>query len=669
MVDTSEEADDATWILTSAFVILTMQSGFGLLETGMVSSKNNVNVMMKNVADVIAGGLAFWMFGFGVAFGKPSNGFTGLGDFFATATEIEAAGPKYSRYIFQFSFAATATTIVSGCVAGRIKFSAYLCFSFINIALYAFPAHWVWGDDGWLVRLGVHDFAGCGPVHLLGATNGLAGMYVLGPRTGRFEPGGAERYAMSSPISVIFGLFMLWWGWMGFNCGSTFGISGTKWIVAARVAVTTTNASCAAGMCAALYSAWSTKGRYHVDIIVNGVLGGLVGITAGCAVVSPSEAIAIGAIGGGVAVGGAKVTAWLLLDDPCGAFAVHGFGGMWGLLAVGLFADGSLPGVEIDDGVFRGGDGRLLGFQCLAIVVICAWGFGGSWLVFKALGLFGPIRASALEEERGADYTEHCVGYDDVDRSQVITQGRPAGPNAIGCSQCSTSWGSGLSSHSSPSPRGAPSRPAILAPSARRKSSLGEWLWFGRRGRRGAARGAVRCGGALGAAASSRSRRSSPSAPGAAGGASHDSHDERSGPRLCPRPVELAALRIQSRYRGQLSRKAQRKANSAPPPGVTGAQQQQPTSPWTRHSGGSERHSGGIYGLRTSGSSPKRPIPALSDRKILEQIDALRRDFERSVAALEARVRAAHGGGRADAQPDAQPQEVKVAGAGASLLA
>ena len=225
--------DDATWILTSAFIIFTMQSGFGLLESGLVSRKNETNIMVKNAVDVVYGGLAYWLFGFGFSFGNNSNPFCGL-SYFLTDVSVEDMG-VFAKYFFQLSFATTATTIVSGAMAERVCLKAYILFSFVNTLSFCFPAHWVWADDGFLKRLGVVDIAGCGPVHLVGGVSGLVATLMLKPRHGRFdEKGEANCMPMASSTNVLLGTFMLWWGWLGFNCGSTFGISGGKWKLASR---------------------------------------------------------------------------------------------------------------------------------------------------------------------------------------------------------------------------------------------------------------------------------------------------------------------------------------------------------------------------------------------------------------------------------------------------
>ena len=227
-------SDDATWILTSAFIIFTMQSGFGLLESGMVSRKNEANIMVKNAVDVIYGGLSYWLFGFAFSYGinERENPVIGLGYFLTDAHEGEM-GLVFSKYFFQLSFSTTATTIVSGAMAERTSLKAYTLYSFLNTLTYSVSAHWIWDKHGWLRKMGAVDIAGCGAVHLVGGVSGLVATLMLKPRTGRFDANSPPKQ-MASPTNVLLGTFMLWWGWLGFNCGSTFGISGMKWKLASR---------------------------------------------------------------------------------------------------------------------------------------------------------------------------------------------------------------------------------------------------------------------------------------------------------------------------------------------------------------------------------------------------------------------------------------------------
>lgn len=229
------EAGDATWILTSAFIIFTMQSGFGLLESGMASKKNETNIMVKNAVDIISSGLAYWVFGFAFIFGdeQGSNPFIGFGHFF-TNVSGKNMSQLYAKYFFQLSFATTATTIISGAMAERVKMKSYIIFSFLIILPYSIPAHWIWGKNGWLRELGAVDIAGSGPVHVVGGVSGLVATMYLGARQKRFDKKVPTEKPMSSPTNVLLGTFMMWWGWLGFNCGSTFGITGIKWELASR---------------------------------------------------------------------------------------------------------------------------------------------------------------------------------------------------------------------------------------------------------------------------------------------------------------------------------------------------------------------------------------------------------------------------------------------------
>ena len=327
----------------------------------------------------------------------------------------------YSQYIFQFSFAATATTIVSGAIAMRMKFGVYVIYSAYAVIIYAFVAHWVWAEDGWLKTLGVHDFAGGGPVHLLGGMNGLIAILFIGPRTGYFKRRrNRQDFAPASPASTLFGLFMLWWGWIGFNCGSTFGITGSKWLVATRAAIITINASAAGGATALFYTLRKTKGKQvRVHHIVNGILGALVATSPTCAVVHTWEALIIGSIGAIVANLGNTLVKRLRIDDPVGAVGVHMGGAIWGLLAVGLFADGNMPGSDVMNGLFRGGGFKLLGLQILAIISIVGWSAATITPFYYFLGVYlskgdwrNPrigLRLSEEHEMEGEDKRLHGI--------------------------------------------------------------------------------------------------------------------------------------------------------------------------------------------------------------------------------------------------------------------
>ncbi|XP_077987527.1 putative ammonium transporter 3 [Glandiceps talaboti] len=399
--------DDATWILACAFIIFTMQSGFGLLESGSVSSKNEANIMVKNAIDVIFGGMSYWALGYGIGFGsdKHSNPFCGVGNFFVDATD-KYVGSLFSDYFFQASFATTATTIVSGAMAERTKLEAYIVFSFLNTFIYSFPCHWIWGSNGWLNKLRVIDIAGSGAVHLVGGTTGLVATLILGPRHRRFEKG--QDFSMGNPTNVLLGMFMLWWGWLGFNCGSSYGITGGKWILASRSAVTTINASVGGGAVAILLSYLMKKRKFDIGYLVNGILGALVGVTAICALTSPWAGLVIGIIAGIISCLGAEMMDALKIDDPVGVVPVHFLAAIWGMLAVGFFIEKDSYGHGIEGtGLIYGGGAYMLAVQTLAVVAIISWTSVSSFIVFKLIDLTIGLRLPLSEELLGADIVEH----------------------------------------------------------------------------------------------------------------------------------------------------------------------------------------------------------------------------------------------------------------------
>ncbi|XP_068700898.1 putative ammonium transporter 3 [Montipora foliosa] len=410
--DSIDNPDDATWILTSAFIIFTMQSGFGLLESGSVSRKNEANIFVKNAIDVIFGGLSYWIFGFAFTFAlnHRGNGFCGLGYFLTDADENQM-GNVFSRYFFQLSFATTATTIVSGAMAERTSLKAYTMYSFLNTLTYSFPAHWIWDHSGWLNRMGAVDIAGCGPVHLVGGVSGLVATLMLKPRTGRFDENAPPRQ-MASPTNVMLGTFMLWWGWLGFNCGSTFGISGMKWKLASRAAVVTINGSVGGGTLGMMYSVFWFKNKLDIPTFVTGILSGLVGVTAISPLAHPWEAILIGAIGALLACPGCALLNRLLIDDPVGCIPTHCFAGAWGLLAVALFAEKDIVSeLAFSDeyGILKGGPWRFLGIQMLTIVAVAAWTAAMTFLELLLVNKIFGLRVSIENELLGADRVEHGI--------------------------------------------------------------------------------------------------------------------------------------------------------------------------------------------------------------------------------------------------------------------
>lgn len=377
----------------------------------MVSKKNEANIMVKNALDVIFGVLAYWIFGFALSRGKShgvKNPFSGWGNFFTDADEKEM-GNVLALYFFQASFATTATTIVSGAIAERASLQAYMIFSFTNTLTYCFPAHWVWSEHGWLKKLGVVDVGGASPVHLVGGVAGLVATYMLKPRRGRFSKG--SKHKMASPANVLLGTFMLWWGWLGFNCGSTFGVSGGKWKLASRSAVCTMNASIGGGIFANLFSCWYYK-RVDIPTLMVGILGSLVSITAICAVARTGDSIIIGFIGSAVAILGWLLMEKLKIDDPVGAVSTHAGGAFWGMIAVGLFVEKDrIENFAGSYGVFKGGHIRILGVQLLACVVITAWAGTLAFLQMYLINKVVRFRFSEYEESAGADLCEHGINH------------------------------------------------------------------------------------------------------------------------------------------------------------------------------------------------------------------------------------------------------------------
>ena len=410
--------DNAVWLLTSAMVIITMQSGFGLLESGFVSKKNEINIMIKNVVDITLGGIMFWAFGYGLGFGQSeyANEFIGFGDFFFDVDTSPSDGWKSANYFFQLTFSTTATTIVSGALAERCRFRAYCLFALMNTLIYSVPAHWIFADSGWLKRLGAVDFAGAGPVHLLGGTTALVGSWMLKPRLNRdIDP--------SSLVNSVLGLFLLAWGWLGFNCGSSFGVSGDKWILVARAASSTLNAAMGGNLGGLMYYITIRK-KYEVFTLVNTIVAALVAITPCCAFVTNWASVLIGFIAGLVSISVDRLLP-TAIDDPIGCVSSHGAASVWGLIATALFVNVQVNGNEL--GLLYSGDFHLLGIQCIEIISVSTWAAVTSFLSFKLIdGLVG-LRLSEEEEVIGCDYLEHLGHRDQVSPRILHSPGRDVG--------------------------------------------------------------------------------------------------------------------------------------------------------------------------------------------------------------------------------------------------
>ncbi|CAH0599758.1 unnamed protein product [Chrysodeixis includens] len=423
------DLEDTNWILTSSFIIFTMQTGFGMLESGCVSIKNEANIMMKNLADISLGGLTYWIFGYGMSFGEGtySNPFIGVGNFLLDPPVGDALmGPMFASFLFQLSFATTATTIVSGAMAERCNFKAYCLFSLLNTIVYCVPAGWVWGSHGFLNKLGAVDIAGSGPVHLIGGASAFASALMLGPRLGRYANGLAP-LPMGNPVNAVMGTFVLWWGWLAFNSGSTYGVSGAKWQYAARAAVMTMMGSFGGGCFGLLFTLVKNKGKADVMELINSVLGSLVSITAGCFLYRAWESLLIGFIGAAIASGSAPLFDMMGVDDPVGASAVHGACGLWGVLAVGLFADNPIPMETTNgrSGLFKGGGWYLLGVQSLTGACLMTWGILVTVTLLWVIDKIMPIRMDPYTELLGADITEHRIRHGQVGISRAVSALRP----------------------------------------------------------------------------------------------------------------------------------------------------------------------------------------------------------------------------------------------------
>lgn len=392
---------DNLWVIISACLVFFMNAGFALVESGFCRKKNAVMVLLKNVVVVALASVVYYLIGFGVMFGE-GNGVVGLNGFALVADQYVGTMPTnlapFVFLFFQMVFAATAATIVSGAVAERSRLSAYLWFVFFcSLLIYPVVGHWVWGG-GWLAARGFHDFAGSTVVHLAGGAMALAGVLAVGPRTGKYSADGRVRPlpAHNIPLATL-GVFILWLGWFGFNGGSTLAAN----IESIASVILVTNLSACAGFLSTLaYVRWRTK-MLDLSLALNGALAGLVAITAGADVIGPLEAMLVGAVSGVLVV---KAVIWmdrLCLDDPVGAIPVHLCHGLFGTLAVGLFANGG-----DFHGLFHGGGWHLLKVQLLGVLTCGGFAFLGSAMVWFGLKAISGVRVSADDERTGLDATE-----------------------------------------------------------------------------------------------------------------------------------------------------------------------------------------------------------------------------------------------------------------------
>ena len=412
------------WTLLAAILVMFMQAGFACVEAGFTRSKSAGNILMKNFLDFSAGSIIFFLFGFALMFGMDAGGFIGTSGFGLKGVGLTNADGQWTLtfWFFQSVFAATAATIVSGGIAERTKFSGYILVTMIVTGLiYPISGHWAWGSlwlgdtgSGWLEGIGFMDFAGSTVVHSVGGWIALAGAIVLGPRIGKYTADGKAKAIPGHNIPMAaLGVFILWFGWFGFNAGSTTTADGSIGLIAL-----VTSLSACAGTLGAMFTSWFRFGKPDISMTCNGALAGLVGITAACATVSPAASIIIGLIAGVLVVLSIELIDKILrIDDPVGAVSVHGVCGAWGTLACGLFTTPVLnDGVG---GLFYGGGFALVTPQLIGIAACFAWAFGAGLIAFALAKATIGIRVTAEEEMKGLDIAEH--GSESYNGFQIFT--------------------------------------------------------------------------------------------------------------------------------------------------------------------------------------------------------------------------------------------------------
>ena len=392
---------DTLWVLICTVLVLLMQAGFSCLESGLVRAKNSINVAVKNVIDFCIAGLGFWLLGFGLMFGASQSGWIGMSGFALQDGAASGSVWMIVFFFFQLAFCSTSTTIVSGAVAERMSFRGYIITAAIlSTLIYPIFGHWAWGGllngeaAGWLEKLGFIDFAGSTVVHSVGGWISLAAIIVMGPRIGRFGPEGKKIEGHDMPMAAL-GMFLLWIGWFGFNGGSTLALNDTV----PFVLVHTMMAAAAGGFAVTMLS-WALTGLPDAGGTLNGILAGLVAITANCHIVDMTAAVFIGAMGGVICYGASSLLVRLKIDDAVDAVPVHLAAGIWGTLSVALFGDANL---------FPGGHDRLtqLGVQSLGVAAAGVFAFGSAYLVLNIVNRFLPLRVSEADEHIGLNVAEH----------------------------------------------------------------------------------------------------------------------------------------------------------------------------------------------------------------------------------------------------------------------
>lgn len=397
-------AIDTLWMIIAIVLIFMMQAGFTMLETGFTRTKNAGNIAMKNLMDFVVGALVFWILGFGLMHSESVHGLIGKPDLFSRG-DYAAGGYTGSAYlVFQIMFCATAATIVSGAMAERTKFAAYLISSAVISALvYPIAGHWIWNERGWLHQLGFHDFAGSTAVHVVGGTAALVGAKILGPRLGKYTKEGKSRAIPGHSMSfAVLGVFLLWFGWYGFNAGSTLTLTGDEAILTVGAIVLNVTLSAAAACFVSMLVSWRRYGKADATMTFNGVLAGLVAITAGCNEVSAVGALCIGAIAGFAVVFAVEfIDLKLKIDDPVGAVSAHGVSGMLGTVLTGAFS--------VRSGFLYTGRFQFFGVQILGVLVIFLWVAVTMTVTYMVIKKTIGLRVGEEDEIRGLDESQHGI--------------------------------------------------------------------------------------------------------------------------------------------------------------------------------------------------------------------------------------------------------------------
>ena len=401
---------DIVWIMISAALVMFMQAGFTAFESGLTRAKNSINVAMKNLLDFVLAVLIFWFCGYAMMFGDTWGGFVGTSSFGLNGM---SEAKDYAIFAFQVTFAGTAVTIVSGAIAERMRFAAYAIIAVVVIALvYPISGHWIWSGDGWLAQKGFVDFAGSTVVHSLGGWVGLAGAIMLGARIGRFDKNGKPTHMQGqSLVLAVIGVLILWFGWFGFNGGSTLSADSSI----ALIITNTMLAAAAGGMSCFITSLIVHKGTVSIEKMLNGIVAGLVGITAGCAVVEPMGALGIGFTVGIVVFFGEELILHVFkIDDPVNVISAHGLAGAWGTMALAIFAP--VENLPLKDAWLQ------LGVQAQGALAVFVWGFGAGLILFGLLRMFSFLRVTEEAEESGLNVHEHGASSGLLDTMKAMDQ-------------------------------------------------------------------------------------------------------------------------------------------------------------------------------------------------------------------------------------------------------